>query len=98
MYTYNPAKAKQLLAAAGYKPGSLTIELDAITSPSFDSATELLQQQLQAVGISLKINLQTVGQFYTGYYGKTTSLRSTDTWAGIPSSGRSTISSVPAAS
>lgn len=69
-YTYDPAKAKQLLAAAGYKPGALTIELDAISS-NFSAATELLQQQLQAVGINLKINLQTVGQFYTGYYGKT---------------------------
>jgi peptide/nickel transport system substrate-binding protein len=69
-YTYDPAKARQLLAAAGYKPGALTIELDAISS-SFNAATELLQQQLQAVGINLKIILQTVGQFYTGYYGKT---------------------------
>jgi peptide/nickel transport system substrate-binding protein len=69
-YKYDPAKAKQLLAEAGYKPGALSIELDAITG-SFNAAAELLQQQLQAVGIKLKINLQTVSQFYTGYYGKT---------------------------
>jgi peptide/nickel transport system substrate-binding protein len=72
-YTYDPAKARQLLAAAGYKPGALTVELDAISS-NFGPATELLQQQLQAAGITLKINLQTVGQFYTGYYGKTDAL------------------------
>jgi peptide/nickel transport system substrate-binding protein len=72
-YSYNPAKAKQLLAAAGYKPGALTIELDAISS-NFSGATELVQQQLAAVGINLKIDLQTVGQFYTGYYGKTDQL------------------------
>ncbi len=72
-YSYDPAKAKQLLAAAGYKPGALTIELDAITG-QFNAPTELLQQQLQAVGINLKINLQTVSQFYTGFYGKTDDL------------------------
>ena len=71
--TYDPAKAKQLLSEAGIKPGSLTIELDAITG-QFNAAAELLQQQLQAVGINLKINLQTVSQFYTGYYGKTDAL------------------------
>jgi peptide/nickel transport system substrate-binding protein len=72
-YSYNPAKAKQLLAAAGYQPGALTVQLDAISS-NFSGATELLQQQLSAVGINVKINLQTVGQFYTGYYGKTDQL------------------------
>lgn len=73
-YSYNPAKAKQLLAAAGYQPGALTIPLDAITGGSFTGQTELLQQQLQAVGINTTIDLQTVGQFYTGYYGKTDEL------------------------
>jgi peptide/nickel transport system substrate-binding protein len=73
VYPYNPAKARQLLAAAGYKPGALTIGLDAIAG-NFSAATELLQQQLQAVGINLRISLQTVGQFYTGYYGKTDQL------------------------
>jgi peptide/nickel transport system substrate-binding protein len=71
-YSYNPAKAKQLLAEAGYKSG-LTVQLDAISS-NFSGATELLQQQLAAVGINAKIQLQTVGQFYTGYYGKTDQL------------------------
>lgn len=72
-YTYDPAKAKQLLSEAGYQPGALTIELDAITG-QFNAASELLQQQFQAVGINLKISPQTVSQFYTGYYGKTDSL------------------------
>ena len=96
-YTYDPAKAKQLLSDAGIKPGSLSIELNGITG-AFNPAAELLQQQLEAVGIKLKINLQTVSQFYTGYYGKTDVSRSTDTSAGIRSWARWTISSVPAAS
>jgi peptide/nickel transport system substrate-binding protein len=72
-YSYNPTKAKALLAAAGDKPGALTVTVDAISS-NFSGATELLQQQLAAVGINVKIDLQTVGQFYTGYYGKTDTL------------------------
>jgi peptide/nickel transport system substrate-binding protein len=72
-YKHDANKAKQLLSDAGYKPGALTIELDGITG-QFNALAELLQQQLQAVGIKLKINLQTVSQFYTGYYGKTDSL------------------------
>jgi len=72
-YNYNPTKAKALLAQAGYKPGSLNIDLDAISS-NFSSATEAVQQQLAAVGIKTTINLQTVTQFYDGYYGKTDSL------------------------
>ncbi len=72
-YSYNPAKSRQLLAAAGYQPGAITVQLDAI-SGLLNSAAELLQQQLSAVGINVKINLQTVSQFYTGYYGKTDAL------------------------
>jgi peptide/nickel transport system substrate-binding protein len=72
-YNYNPSKAKQLLAEAGYKPGALTIDIDAISS-AFNSYTEVLQQQLAAVGIESHIDLQNITQFYDGYYGKTDSL------------------------
>jgi peptide/nickel transport system substrate-binding protein len=72
-YPYNPALAKQALAQAGYKPGQLSVDIDAI-SGAFNADVELLQQQLSAVGIKSNIVLQTVAQFYTGYYGKTDSL------------------------
>jgi peptide/nickel transport system substrate-binding protein len=52
LYPYNPAKAKQLLAAAGYSKG-LSITL---SSPSTDDAlAEQIQGQLQAVGITVNI-------------------------------------------
>jgi peptide/nickel transport system substrate-binding protein len=72
-YKYDPTKAKQLLAQAGYKPGSLNIPIDAIASFT-GGLTEVLQQQLAAVGIKSTIDIQTIDAFYDGYYGKTDSL------------------------
>jgi peptide/nickel transport system substrate-binding protein len=52
LYPYNPAKAKQLLAAAGYKNG-LKITL---TAPATDSSlAEQIQGQLAQVGITATI-------------------------------------------
>jgi peptide/nickel transport system substrate-binding protein len=52
-YPYNPAKAKQLLAAAGYSKGlSITLTSEAGTD---DALAEQLQGQLQQVGISVTI-------------------------------------------
>lgn len=72
VYTYDQARAKRLLAEAGHQPGSLTIELNTIANQS-NAASELIQQQLQDVGINVKITAQPISQFYTGYYGKTLS-------------------------
>jgi peptide/nickel transport system substrate-binding protein len=66
VYPYDPAKAKQELAAAGIAPGSLTIDLDFVGS--FSGGAELIQQQLQAAGINLKLVSQQVNQFYGGFY------------------------------
>ena len=66
VFPYDPAQAKQELKEAGIAPGSLTIELDFIGSLS--APAELVQQQLQAVGINLKLVSQQVNQFYGGFY------------------------------
>jgi peptide/nickel transport system substrate-binding protein len=69
-YSYNPTKAKALLAQAGYKPGQIKLPLDVISSLN-TGGPELIEQELQAVGIDVTIDAQTVTAFYAGYYGKT---------------------------
>ena len=56
LYDYNPAKAKQLLAEAGY-PDGFDVELASYVLPQWGAA---VQNYLQAVGIRAKLNqLQT---------------------------------------
>ena len=66
VFPYDPAQAKQELKEAGIAPGSLTIDLD--FQGSLSAPAELVQQQLQAVGINLKLVSQQVNQFYGGFY------------------------------
>jgi peptide/nickel transport system substrate-binding protein len=66
VFPYDPAAAKQELKEAGIAPGSLTIDLD--FQGSLSAPAELVQQQLQAVGINLKLVSQQVNQFYGGFY------------------------------
>jgi peptide/nickel transport system substrate-binding protein len=66
VFPYNPTEAKQELKDAGIAPGSLTITLDFVGT--FSAGAELIQQQLQAVGINLKLVQQQVNQFYGGFY------------------------------
>jgi peptide/nickel transport system substrate-binding protein len=54
LYPYDPAKSKQLLAAAGYKPNQITLTLDI---PSADPDAEIVQSQLAAVGITVNIKV-----------------------------------------
>jgi peptide/nickel transport system substrate-binding protein len=53
---YNPAKAKQLLAQAGYKPNQLSLPLVISTTTSTAEA-ELVQSQLAAIGIKVTITV-----------------------------------------
>jgi len=52
LYDYNPAKAKQLLAEAGY-PNGFDVELASYVLPQWGAA---VQNYLQAVGIRAKLN------------------------------------------
>ncbi|GAB7002655.1 ABC transporter substrate-binding protein [Nocardioides sp. AN3] len=54
LYAYDPAKAKQLLAEAGYKPGAIKLDL---VIGSEDPAAEIVQSQLAAVGITVNIKV-----------------------------------------
>src|SRR5258708_11348287 len=54
-FPYDPDKAKQLLADAGYKDG-VTLNVLTTTVESEVRTVEAIQQQLSKVGITLKIN------------------------------------------
>jgi peptide/nickel transport system substrate-binding protein/oligopeptide transport system substrate-binding protein len=53
-YSYDPAKAKQLLATAGY-PGGIDIELWCSMTPIYLRMAETIQAYLNAVGIRTKV-------------------------------------------
>jgi peptide/nickel transport system substrate-binding protein len=55
VFAYDPAKAKQMLAAAGVTPGSL--KLTVTVNSVAQSTAELVQQQLQAVGVDATIKV-----------------------------------------
>lgn len=53
-YSFNPAKAKQLLAAAGY-PNGIDVELWTSVTPIYVRIAETIQAYLNAVGIRTKV-------------------------------------------
>ncbi|THJ30719.1 ABC transporter substrate-binding protein, partial [Candidatus Frankia alpina] len=54
LFAYDPAKAKQLLEQAGYKPGQIKLDLVIMAE---DPAAEIVQSQLAAVGITVTIKI-----------------------------------------
>jgi peptide/nickel transport system substrate-binding protein len=54
LYPYNPEKSKQLLTAAGYKAGQISLNL---VIPAADPQAEVVQSQLSAVGIKVTIKI-----------------------------------------
>ncbi|MCL2729037.1 MAG: ABC transporter substrate-binding protein [Actinomycetia bacterium] len=54
-YPYDPAKAKELLAQAGHKPGDITLDL---VIPTDDPQAEIVQSQLAKVGIKVTIKIE----------------------------------------
>jgi ABC-type transport system substrate-binding protein len=62
LYPYDPAKAKQLLAAAGYRSGGPAFTIDYFDSGSFKALAEALQAQLDAVGFKTKLAALPIAQ------------------------------------
>lgn len=56
-YTYNPQKAHELLAKAGYPNGKGMPEIVISTTSQYLDLCEFIQHQLQELGIKLKIDL-----------------------------------------
>lgn len=63
---YDPAEAKQLLAKAGYKPNQLTLDLVILSTSSAEA--EIIQSQLQAIGVKVKITINP--NWATPYFAK----------------------------
>ena len=66
-YPYNPTKAKQMLAAAGY-PNGLTLTL--LYRPSIDieaKCAQTLQSDLAKIGVKVKLLATTPADFYAKY-------------------------------
>lgn len=59
-YSYDPAKAKQLLKEAGYENG-VTLQIPGV--PGFETQISVLQQQLADVGITLKVGAALTNTF-----------------------------------
>lgn len=59
-YSYDPAKAKQLLKEAGYENG-VTLEIPSV--PGFETQISVVQQQLADVGITLKVGAALTNTF-----------------------------------
>jgi peptide/nickel transport system substrate-binding protein len=68
-YDYDPARAEQLLSAAGYKSGADGVRLHLTLKMSTDEDTRLLavvlQQQLARVGIELSLRSNEFATFYS---------------------------------
>lgn len=56
-YTYNVAKAKQLLAEAGYPGGKGLPPIKLLTNPTYKDIAEYLQKQLAEVGIAVDVEI-----------------------------------------
>jgi peptide/nickel transport system substrate-binding protein len=65
-YTYDPAKARQLLTEAGYPNG---LEISSIKSPGGESAkmSQVIQQNLADVGISCEIDILEINTLFQSY-------------------------------
>ena len=54
-YTYSQAKARGELAAAGYKPGQLKLDMLYISAPDQDKVADAIQADLATIGVSITL-------------------------------------------
>jgi peptide/nickel transport system substrate-binding protein len=66
-YPYNPTKAKQMLAAAGYKNGLTVVLLYRPSSTVASKMAQTLQSDLGKIGVKIKLLSATPADFYVKY-------------------------------
>lgn len=64
-YPYNPRKARQLLAEAGYKKG-FTVTMWVPSDPNYLNPAQVIQSELGQVGITLKLRTMTLATYEQG--------------------------------
>ena len=68
-YTYDPGKARQLLADAGFADGlETTLLYSTEEDPSYEALAVMIQGQLADVGITANLEQIPGGQFFTQFY------------------------------
>lgn len=65
--SYDPAKAKQLLAEAGYASG-LKLKLLVMTAPPWPDEAQAIKRYLDDVGIMVEVDLADPGRFYNSVW------------------------------
>ena len=82
-YGYDPQRAKQLLAQAGYKHG-FSVTLTVASDPPFPDIAQVVQQQLGAVGVRVTLNQVNANALYSLEYAEQKGSKrlqmSTDLW------------------
>jgi len=82
-YGYDPQRAKQLLAQAGYKKG-FSVTLTVASDPPFPAIAQVVQQQLGAVGVRVTLNQINANALYSLEYAEQKGSKrlqmSTDLW------------------
>jgi len=68
LWPYNPKKAKQLLAEAGYKPNQLTLNLVIPSTAQDGPYAEIIQSQLGAIGVKVTISVD--NNWATAFFAK----------------------------
>lgn len=67
LYTYDPDKAKQLLADAGYADG-IELKCSTYTGSGYETSSPYILEQLEAVGIKVDLKISELSEVMANFY------------------------------